>query len=379
MLKLIGENMKICVITWPIGDSKAGHLFIKNFLKIIKHFSDSIILMTAMTNTEKLSKNYDVINVVTNSEKNLISKILNNILFQIKIGLSIIEKRKQIDIIWFYGGAFLTIPILVSYILKKEVYINVLGPESTRLWKVYSGTTGQILSFITKIVEYISYNLAYKIVIESEGIIKFANLEKFSKKITIVGGRFIDTNKFTINKKDDGTDIIIGFVGRISEEKGIINFIEAIKILHNAKKSYNFLIGGDGPLFEEIKETCASYNNRIDFTGWIEHEDLPNILNRLNLLILPSYTEGVPTIILESMACGTPVLATDVGGINDIIKDGVTGFILKSNDPKSIAEGIEIVQNSELKSVAANARRFIEMNYSFENAIYRYKKVLLEQ
>ncbi|MGI6483976.1 MAG: glycosyltransferase family 4 protein [Methanobacterium sp.] len=371
--------MKICVITWPIGDSKAGHLFIKNFLKIIKHFSDSIILMTAMTNTEKLSKNYDVINVVTNSEKNLISKILNNILFQIKIGLSIIEKRKQIDIIWFYGGAFLTIPILVSYILKKEVYINVLGPESTRLWKVYSGTTGQILSFITKIVEYISYNLAYKIVIESEGIIKFANLEKFSKKITIVGGRFIDTNKFTINKKDDGTDIIIGFVGRISEEKGIINFIEAIKILHNAKKSYNFLIGGDGPLFEEIKETCASYNNRIDFTGWIEHEDLPNILNRLNLLILPSYTEGVPTIILESMACGTPVLATDVGGINDIIKDGVTGFILKSNDPKSIAEGIEIVQNSELKSVAANARRFIEMNYSFENAIYRYKKVLLEQ
>jgi glycosyltransferase involved in cell wall biosynthesis len=73
----------------------------------------------------------------------------------------------------------------------------------------------------------------------------------------------------------------------------------------------------------------------IDLPGWISHDDLPNYLNRFWLLVLPSYTERFPGIMLEAMSCGTPVLATPVGVIPDVIIGEKTGFIMENSTPWS--------------------------------------------
>ena len=100
-------------------------------------------------------------------------------------------------------------------------------------------------------------------------------------------------------------------------------------------------------------------------------------LNELKLLVLPSYTEGLPNIMLEAMACGTPVLATPVGAIPDVIKDGETGFIMENNSPERIAENvIRALNDSNLDIIVKNARELVEKDFTYEAAVERYRKIL---
>ena len=112
---------------------------------------------------------------------------------------------------------------------------------------------------------------------------------------------------------------------------------------------------------------------------WIPHDELPEYLNELKLLVLPSYTEGLPNIMLEAMACGTPVLATPVGAIPDVINDGENGFILESNNPEYIAENaIRALNYPNLDKIVKNARELVEKEITYEGAVERYRKILKE-
>jgi len=137
------------------------------------------------------------------------------------------------------------------------------------------------------------------------------------------------------------------------------------------------IIGGNGPLSKVIDEKIKKYSENVTLVGWIPHEKLPEYLNELKLLVLPSYTEGLPTIVLEAMACGTPVLATPVGGIPDVIKEGKTGFILENNSPECIAKNvIKILDFKHLHYVAERECNLILKRYTFDYAVNRYSEIL---
>jgi len=118
----------------------------------------------------------------------------------------------------------------------------------------------------------------------------------------------------------------------------------------------------------------------VQIVDWTPHKNLIDILNTLKLLVLPSYTEGLPNVILEAMACGTPVLATPVGAIPDIIKDGETGFIMEDNSPECIAKNIvRALNHPDLEKIAENGRRLVEQEFTFEKAVKRWKKILEQE
>ncbi|GAI41140.1 unnamed protein product, partial [marine sediment metagenome] len=204
-------------------------------------------------------------------------------------------------------------------------------------------------------------------------------LKKYEAKISIAHEHFLNFDKFKLQRPLSERDNLVGYIGRLSEEKGTLNFVEALLGIVSSRDAVNFLIGGDGPLRGRVEEYLdkANLNSKVNFIGWIPHDKLPERLNDLKLLVLPSYTEGLPNIILEAMASGTPVLATAVGAVSNIIKDDETGFIMEDNSPDCIARNvIRALSHPNLEQIAGNARVFVEKEYTFEAAVKGYENVL---
>jgi glycosyltransferase involved in cell wall biosynthesis len=211
----------------------------------------------------------------------------------------------------------------------------------------------------------LSLSLADNIIVYTPSLIQDYQLEPYIKKILIAHEHLLDFNNFTVTTSFPNRPPFIGYIGRLSGEKGVQQFVQALPAVLNGRHDLMILIGGDGQLRDSIETSLQKegITSQVDLPGWISRDDLPTYLNKLQLLILPSYTEGLPNIMLEAMACGTPVLATPVGAIPDVIVDGKTGFIMENNTPECIAEA---------------GRRFVEENFTFDKAVENWKRILEE-
>lgn len=131
---------------------------------------------------------------------------------------------------------------------------------------------------------------------------------------------------------------ILLYVGRISPEKDV-NLLPDInkKLLQKGIDNVHWLIVGDGPLKDEMEQTAST---NMTFAGYITGEDLAEIYAAANLFVFPSATETFGNVVLESMACGTPVIGVNAGGVRTIIKDGVTGILCEEKDNDAFTEAI---------------------------------------
>ena len=134
-------------------------------------------------------------------------------------------------------------------------------------------------------------------------------------------------------------DQILLYIGRLVPEKGLDLLIQAFSLLKVERPRSRLLIVGDGDYREKIRDEVRRRNLcGVTFLGPISHAMLPELINCSNALVLPSLFEGFPTVILESLACGTPVVSTAVGDAPRVIKDGATGFLATGCDPHELKE-----------------------------------------
>ena len=286
---------------------------------------------------------------------------------------------KNIDMWLFYhGGILLAMPMFIArFLRKKVVYIPTYSAADTL--KETFPSFYKLLDLPLRVLLDITYLLPHTLILYSPNLIKEWNLEKYKDKILIAHEHFLDFSKFEIKKKLSERNNLVGYIGRLSEEKGILNFVKAIPEILNERDDLEFLIGGDGQLRDEIEKYIneKNLNDKVKLVGWIPHGNLPDHLNELKLVVLPSYTEGLPNIMLEAMACSTPVLATPVGGVPDVIKDGETGFIMENNLPEHIARNvIRALNHPNQEKIAENARALVEMEFTYEKAVEKYRKIL---
>ena len=162
---------------------------------------------------------------------------------------------------------------------------------------------------ILNVVSKLTILFSNRIIVYSPNNIQEFGLDKFEYKIYIASRHFLDFDKFKLKKKFNERDQLVGYIGRFSDEKGILNLVKAIPIVL-ADINVKFLLIGDGKLRKDIEDyiRLQKLESNVQITGWVNHDCLPDYLNNMKLVVLPSYTEGLPNIMLEAMACGSPVL-----------------------------------------------------------------------
>ena len=166
----------------------------------------------------------------------------------------------------------------------------------------------------------------------------------------------------------------ICFVGSLGRQKNILALLEAIKGL-----PYTIDIIGTGPLSDQLREFARKNKIEASFPGNVPNHELPAVLNRHELFILPSLWEGMPKTLLEAMSCGLPVIGTNIIGTREVIKDGENG-ILCETDSDSIRQAIiRLMEDEELKKqLGENARKTIIQDYSLDHLVNKELE-LMEQ
>ena len=368
----------VCIVTFPL--SAAGYTPLSNLIKLLCGITNEVYIVSGGVALEKLKKERNVLSFeITHSDgNNAFERIINYANTQLKILRYIVSLSRKTDLfIFFIGGEGLFVPMLALKLLRKKVVLLLAG-VGTKVLSINKAPLSKFMSFLVSA----NFYLANRLIVYSPRLIREANLSRHGIKIIIAHEHFVDFQKFVRKKRIDERLNIVGYVGRLSKEKGILCFTEAIPNILKMRNDVTFLIVGDGDLSTKIAEYLNKKNikNKVKMMGWISHKDIPNHLNDLKLLISPSYTEGLPNIMLEAMACGTPVLATYVGAIPDVIEDGETGFLLKANDPKHIEERIlELLDKPELlEKVSKSACERVRENFSEEKTLEIWRRILRE-
>ena len=157
---------------------------------------------------------------------------------------------------------------------------------------------------------------------------------------------------------------VIGFVGELREKKGLATLLSAYAQIAKTVPVSLLIVGEvregeDKKYFEEFKSTNPQLP--ITITGQIPHKDLPAYYSLMDVFVHPSLRDGMPNAVLEAMACGKPVIATPVGGVPDLIKDGKNGVLVKVNDAGMLAGRIlNLFENAETgKTLGRHARESI--------------------
>ncbi len=188
-------------------------------------------------------------------------------------------------------------------------------------------------------------------------------------------------NAFQIRKElNISSDIpLVGMIGRIRDHKDYPNFLEACKLVKQTRPFVKFLIVGEGPLDNEIKNLAEELGIVQDIFFLGKREDVPEVLASLDVFVLSSSVEGSPAVIKEAMVMGKPVVATSVGGIPEIIEDGVNGILVYPHSPMKLADGIiRILMDKELsEKLGRNAKKTILENFTPSVLAYKTKDVYL--
>ncbi len=205
-------------------------------------------------------------------------------------------------------------------------------------------------------------------------------LSKFSEKIEII------PNGVNVNHFQPGTSSkmtrellnlekdtkVITFVGRLVRYKGIPYLLKAIPSILNQIKNCQFLIIGDGPLRRSLEEFTKKLkiSDNVKFLGSIPNFNLPLIYSVSDIFVLPSISssEGFGIVLIEAMSCEVPVIASNVGGIPNVIKNNETGLIIKPRNSFEIKNSIiKLLENEKLrKQMGKNARKHVLKNFSFD-------------
>lgn len=265
---------------------------------------------------------------------------------------------------------------LFPFVLFKKKNPKVCTLHGVSGKKIYL-KKGKLVGFIYETLENFTLKRTDKIIAVDE-----STKEYYLKKHPWLEGRIevipvgIDLNLFKpLNKKEmkekygfyDDEKIII-YVGRLEKEKNLEFLLKAFKRINSYEKKYKLLLVGDGKELKNlVKKATEIGMQNVLFKGAIDQQALPGILNCADVLVLCSLFESGPLVVQEALACGIPVVTTNVGRVKEFIKDGKAGRIVEEYDEYEFSRAIEAILSESEKSIIH--RRMVAEEFGFDKTM----------
>lgn len=326
----------------------------------------------------KFKKNINIKYVPTHIEKNIFIQIIFFIKALLKItyllmfgNISIIHEHLS------EKGSFYR-KYLVSKLGKlfnKKVIIHMHGAEFKDF---YDNSPERLKNKILSLLKYADVVL----VLGNEWNKYVLSLDK--KINTQIFRNSVEIKNKLIERKEDELNIL--FLAVLIERKGIIDLIDSARLLAEkgvlSKHNIKFTIAGSGIAERTCKNKVKNYNldKFFEFKGWVKGNEKYKLLEKSQIFVLPSYNEGLPVAILEAMSYGIPVISTNVGSIEDVVKDDINGFIINPGDVKSLADRIEeLIKDKKLwNKFSLNSNYIICNEYDCKKYFNNIEKLYLK-
>ena len=291
-------------------------------------------------------------------------------------------RKEKFDILHAHSSKAGFLGRIAAYIARVPVIIFSVHGFS------FTPENPSILKKIFMAIEFFCGKISSKVICVSEKDMEFAVKEKIlaSDRVSSIANG-VDFERFSHGSREkirnefhfDEKKIVVGMVTRLVDAKGCRELIESAHTLSNKYPELRFLLVGEGPDDEKYHKMVQEFGIKDVFILTGLRDDIPDILAGIDIFALPSYTEALPYAIIEAMSAGKPVITTTVGGIPELINDGVEGFLITPKDLSALSEKIEILTNDEnLRNrfgVAAESKirenYFLEKTVNMTTSLYR--------
>ena len=200
-----------------------------------------------------------------------------------------------------------------------------------------------------------------------------------NRSFTVIDGSGISLKNFQYTVDTNKIPKVI-MASRMLKDKGVLEFVEAARIIKNANIQVSFILVGspdpDNPssiTMSQIQDWTEK--NILEF--WGHQEDMNQILGQASIIVLPSYREGFPKVLIEAAAVGRPVVTTDVAGCRDAIYNGVTGVLVPAKDSNALAEAIKklLVSPETCYKMGKEGRKMAEKRFDEKITIERHLSI----
>ncbi len=290
---------------------------------------------------------------------------------------AVVEARRRIDVVICFQGTYYAPILLCARLLGKKTISFEPGNDIVFAQKTYRGRGGRALVRGMELLRDLTRRLAHICAIESLCLVDQIQLWPHLGKLRL-GNLHVDTDRYRTTTPLNKRRPVVGFMGRLAAAKGVPALLDAAAALHGRGISIRLI--GDGPLRDEVAAAIRHPGlSHVELLGWAGDDTVVARLNEFALMVLPTELEGMPNAVLEAMACGTPVLATAVGGIPDVITHGVTGFILPDRDPNTIAHAIvSALAHPDRAVIARRGQQLVTQRYSLAASAEKWRRILDE-
>ena len=271
-------------------------------------------------------------------------------------------------------------PLIYGGIISRILNIKLTIFTIAGLGYVYNNNN----YYLRKIVLYLlKFSLKQKrcvLIMQNPSDMYYLKKEKVIKnqKIIFTKGSGIDLNKYKPKKKNNSTSIILA--SRMIREKGIFEFSEAAKNFYKYNKYVKFILIGkhDPESPSHIPyEALKNFNNKKDYPNlkWIGFKkNIMKYIQNSTVVVLPSYHEGVPKVLLEAAACGKPIIASNIGGCKEVVEENKNGLLIKIKNVKSLENSfIKILSNKKkLVKMGKYSRSKALKEFGLEKVVYKH-------